>query len=47
MDKQLEAMQAQVREAERTRMDAHRPIPKKEFPVTTYGLLHPALTIIH
>lgn len=102
MNKQLEAMQAQVQEAKRTRMDAHRPILKveppyasnvvgldfyqvrnigggaalnsrffiheygtgaslisgdiepigvgefsMEFPVTTHGLLHPALTITY
>jgi len=32
MDKQLEAMQAQLREAERTRMAAHRPILRVEPP---------------
>ena len=37
MDKQLEAMQAQLREAKRTRMAAHRPILRVE-PPTASGL---------
>ena len=37
MDKQLEAMQAQLREAERTRMAAYRPILRVE-PPTASGL---------
>ena len=39
MDKQLEAMQAQLREAERTRMAAHRPILRVEPPIAS-GLPH-------
>jgi len=39
MDKQLEAMQAQLREAERTRTAAHRPILRVEPPIAS-GLPH-------
>ncbi|MFA0785016.1 hypothetical protein [Fervidibacter sacchari] len=44
MDKQLKAMQAQLREAERTRMAAHRPILRVEPPtLVTVGLPMPPI----